>query len=516
MASTSAPGAVSSASARVSSASARVSPAGRPPGVSGVGGVGPSRPPRAPPPGARGGGTKPPRRAVLARLRPLGASDVEVSDACLGHASALDDFASEREALDRISAAVHLGVNFLDLYPRSGASSSAAARGASSPGGGPPPSFSNHVERRVARWFALGNHRREDLVLAVGARVVDDASSRDAPNPDECRRRIVETVETSLARLDVDHADVLHLDLRGAFLDEYVSYRRSSTGGGADPSADRAGPSCAIPNEGGPRDARLEAALEGAREAAAKLAREGKIRVAGLYGVAPWDVSVAGARAFDAASFDAAVFSRSIFSRLDHEADVDAACARLGVGCVAADPLGALRVRSGGGAANGGDPLVLLSSAAAASRNDAAFVLASGLLRCGDVGWPLDHPPRVSADALGSSANRTDRFAESLASLARDFDATLPELALSHAGGLRAAGVVASVRVEAGDAAAAEAAVAALRRDLGGECFDALEAARRAHEPAGSPARVAEGAEEREEEERWVGGGRGRHRGEGW
>ena len=267
---------------------------------------------------------------------------------------------------------------------------------------------------------------------------------------------------------------------------------------------------------GGPRDARLEAALEGAREAAAKLAREGKIRVAGLYGVAPWDVSVAGARAFDAASFDAAVFSRSIFSRLDHEADVDAACARLGVGCVAADPLGALRVRSGGGAANGGDPLVLLSSAAAASRDDAAFVLASGLLRCGDVGWPLDHPPRVSADALGSSANRTDRFAASLASLARDFDATLPELALSHAGGLRAAGVVASVRVEAGDAAAAEAAVAALRRDLGGECFDALEAARRAHEPAGSPARVAEGAEEREEEERWVGGGRGRHRGEGW
>ena len=253
-----------------------------------------------------------------------------------------------------------------------------------------------------------------------------------------------------------------------------------------------------------------------AREAVAKLAREGKIRVAGLYGVAPWDVSVAGARAFDAASFDAAVFSRSIFSRLDHEADVDAACARLGVGCVAADPLGALRVRSGGGAANGGDPLVLLSSAAAASRNDAAFVLASGLLRCGDVGWPLDHPPRVSADALGSSANRTDRFAASLASLARDFDATLPELALSHAGGLRAAGVVASVRIEAGDAAAAEAAVAALRRDLGGECFDALEAARRAHEPAGSPARVAEGAEEREEEERWVGGGRGRHRGEGW
>ena len=167
MASTSAPGPVSSASARVSSASARVSPARRPPGVSGVGGVGPSRPPRARPP--RGGGTKPPRRAVLARLRPLGASDVEVSDACLGHASALDDFASEREALDRISAAVHLGVNFLDLYPRSGASSSAAARGASSPGGGPPPSFSNHVERRVARWFALGNHRREDLVLAVGA-----------------------------------------------------------------------------------------------------------------------------------------------------------------------------------------------------------------------------------------------------------------------------------------------------------------------------------------------------------
>jgi aryl-alcohol dehydrogenase-like predicted oxidoreductase len=451
---------------------------------------------------------------VLARLRPLGASDVEVSDACLGHASALDDFASEREALDRISAAVHLGVNFLDLYPRSDASSSAAARGASSPGGRTPPSFSNHIERRVARWFALGNHRREDLVLAVGARVVDDASAFEAPTPDECRRRIVETVETSLARLDVDHADVLHLDLRGAFFDEYVSYRRSSTGG-ADPSADRAGPSCAIPNEG-PRDARLEAALEGAREAAAKLAREGKIRVAGLYGVAPWDVSVAGARAFDAASFDAAVFSRSIFSRLDHEADVDAARARLGVGCVAADPLGALRVRSGGGAANGGDPLLLLSSAAAASRDDAAFVLASGLLRCGDVGWPLDHPPRVSADALGSSANRTDRFAASLASLARDFDATLPELALSHAGGLRAAGVVASVRVEAGDAAAAEAAVAALRRDLGGECFDALEAARRAHEPAGSPARVAEGAEEREEEERWVGGGRGRHRGEGW
>ena len=307
MASTSAPGPVSSASARVSSASARVSPAGRPPGVSGVGGVGPSRPPRARPP--RGGGTKPPRRAVLARLRPLGASDVEVSDACRGHASALDDFASEREALDRISAAVHLGVNFLDLYPRSGASSSAAARGASSPGGGPPPSFSNHVERRVARWFALGNHRREDLVLAVGARVVDDASARDAPTPDECRRRIVETVETSLARLDVDHADVLHLDLRGAFLDEYVSYRRSSTGGGADPSADRAGPSCAIPNEGGPRDARREAALEGAREAAAKLAREGKIRVAGLYGVAPGRFR-RGRGAFDAASFDAAVFSR--------------------------------------------------------------------------------------------------------------------------------------------------------------------------------------------------------------
>ena len=511
MASTSAPGPVSSASARVSSASARVSPAGAPRGFRRRRRR-PLPPPRARPP--RGGGTKPPRRAVHARLRPLGASDVEVSDACLGHASALDDFASEREALDRISAAVHLGVNFLDLYPRSGASSSAAARGASSPGGGPPPSFSNHVERRVARWFALGNHRREDLVLAVGARAVDDASAFDAPTPDECRRRSSKPwkprsrASTSTTRTSSTS----------------TSAARSSTNTSRTvvrvPAAARIhrptarGPRARSPNEGAP--ATLGARRRSrARAAAAKLAREGKIRVAGLYGVAPWDVSVAGARAFDAASFDAAVFSRSIFSRLDHEAD-GTPRAR-GSGWVRPpDPLGALRVRSGGGAANGGDPLLLLSSAAAASRDDAAFVLASGLLRCGDVGWPLDHPPRVSADALGSSANRTDRFAASLASLARDFDATLPELALSHVGGLRAAGVVASVRVEAGDAAAAEAAVAALRRDLGGECFDALEAARRAHEPAGSPARVAEGAEEREEEERWVGGGRGRHRGEGW
>ena len=125
-------------------------------------------------------------------------------------------------------------------------------------------------------------------------------------NPDECRRRIVETVETSLARLDVDHADVLHLDRGGSGRIRLVpsfEYRRRRGS-----TADRAGPSRDL--ERGPRDAgaRRSRGARGGGEARAR-GEDSRRRVVRRR---PGDVSVAGARAFDAASFDAAVFSRSI------------------------------------------------------------------------------------------------------------------------------------------------------------------------------------------------------------
>eukprot|EP00982_Pelagococcus_subviridis_P012947 31203-Pelagococcus_subviridis.AAC.4 len=169
-----------------------------------------SRRPRTPARASSSDDASPPpppaRKGNPGELRLLGDSDLMISEICLGTMT-FGKQNTERDAHAQLSYAVDAGVNFIDTAEMYPVPTEAARQG--------------KTDEYIGTW--LRSRRREDVVLATK---VSGRSDRitwlprgDNETPRVKRKHIMESVEHSLSRLQVDHIDLLQIH----WPDRYVS-----------------------------------------------------------------------------------------------------------------------------------------------------------------------------------------------------------------------------------------------------------------------------------------------------
>jgi len=122
--------------------------------------------------------------------RKLGRTDLEVSELCLGSMQ-FGWTADEKTSLTVLSAAYEAGVNFIDtadVYSK---------WVAGNPGG--------VAEQIIGKWLKQGPAQRDQVVIATKVR---GQLGDDPENAGLSRRHIMDAVEASLRRLDIDHIDL--------------------------------------------------------------------------------------------------------------------------------------------------------------------------------------------------------------------------------------------------------------------------------------------------------------------
>ncbi|EFJ49001.1 hypothetical protein VOLCADRAFT_80874 [Volvox carteri f. nagariensis] len=129
----------------------------------------------------------------------LGESDLLVSACCLGTMT-WGKQNTEAEAHEQLSYAWDQGINFLDTAEMYPIPIEAATQG--------------RTDRYIGTWLKSSGRRREDVVLATKVCGFSDRATwvRNPPRTTQVSRdQIVESVDASLKRLQVDHIDLLQI-----------------------------------------------------------------------------------------------------------------------------------------------------------------------------------------------------------------------------------------------------------------------------------------------------------------
>ena len=127
--------------------------------------------------------------------RQLGRAGVKVSPLCLGTMN-FGPQTTEPDSFAIMDKAIAEGVNFFDTADVYGWKKGEGV-----------------TEQIVGRWFAQGDGRREQVVLAT--KVYGDMDSESKPDPNKARglsaRKIVRQCEASLKRLQTDYIDLYQM-----------------------------------------------------------------------------------------------------------------------------------------------------------------------------------------------------------------------------------------------------------------------------------------------------------------
>ena len=136
-------------------------------------------------------------KPVTMKHRKLGSSDMMVSSCCLGTMT-WGCQNTDEEAAAQMNCAWDMGVNFLDtaeIYP---VPVEEAKQGA--------------TDRAIAKWLKTNNRARDEVIIASKVAGFNERFTwmRDGPTR-VTRDQIISSVDASLARLGVEHLDLLQI-----------------------------------------------------------------------------------------------------------------------------------------------------------------------------------------------------------------------------------------------------------------------------------------------------------------
>ncbi|KXZ41733.1 hypothetical protein GPECTOR_301g817 [Gonium pectorale] len=236
----------------------------------------------------------------------LGDSDLLVSACCLGTMT-WGKQNTEAEAHEQLSYAWDMGINFMDTAEMYPVPVEAATQG--------------RTDRYIGTWLKSGLRKREEVVLATKVSGYSDRSPwvRNPPRTTRVNReQILESVDASLKRLQVDHVDLLQIH----WPDRYVPLFGS---GAYDPKNER------------PDSVPFEEQLRALEE----VVKAGKVRYIGVsnetsYGVSEFSRLAASAGLPKIQTIQNAY---SLLVRVPFETDLAETCRRNNVSLLAYSPL---------------------------------------------------------------------------------------------------------------------------------------------------------------------------------
>ncbi|KAG2449359.1 hypothetical protein HYH02_005513 [Chlamydomonas schloesseri] len=247
----------------------------------------------------------PPKLKAADRVK-LGDSDLSVSACCLGTMT-WGKQNTEAEAHEQLSYAWDMGINFMDTAEMYPIPTEAATQGA--------------TDRYIGTWLKGSGRRREDVVLATKVSGYSERTTwvRNPPRTTRVsREQIIESVDASLKRLQVDHIDLLQIH----WPDRYVPL----FGGGAyDIKLERPD---AVP---------FDETLRGMEE----VIRAGKVRYIGVSNETSYGVSEFAhlAKSAGLPKIQTIQNAYSLLVRVPYETDLAETCRRHNVSLLAYSPL---------------------------------------------------------------------------------------------------------------------------------------------------------------------------------